>query len=41
MDLSNYATQTYVQELIAELEMPEGISEMIALTTEEILDICK
>lgn len=41
VDLSNYATQTYVQDLIKELEMPEGISEMIALTTEEILDICK
>lgn len=41
VDLSNYATQTYVQELIEGLELPEGIPEMIALTTEEILNICK
>lgn len=40
-DLTNYATKTYVQELIESLEMPEGTSGMIALTNEEILEICK
>ncbi len=40
-DLSEYATQAYVQELIESIEMPEGNSGMIAMTTEEILNICK
>lgn len=41
IDLSTYATKTYVQELIDNIEMPEGSMGMIALTTQEILDICK
>ncbi len=40
-DLSEYATRAYVQEVVASLEMPEGSVGMIALTTEEILAICK
>lgn len=40
-DLTNYATKTYVQELIDGIEMPEGAAGMVALTDEEILDICK
>ena len=39
--LTGYATEQYVQELIQELEMPEGAANMIALTAQEILDICK
>ena len=39
IDLSQYATQAYVQDLID--GMQEGAIDMIALTTEEILDICK
>ena len=34
-DLSSYATKNYVEELFLQLD------EMIALTTEEILNICK
>ena len=40
-DLTGYATKAYVQELIDSLEMPEGANGMIALTDEEILEICK
>ncbi len=40
-DLTGYATKAYVQELIESLEMPEGANGMIALTDEEILEICK
>lgn len=40
-DVSNFATHTEVQELIDAIEMPEGTSGMIALTEEEILNICK
>lgn len=36
MDLSEYATHTYVQELFNSIE-----EDMIAMTKEEILDICK
>ena len=39
IDLGQYATQAYVQDLID--GMQEGAIDMIALTTEEILDICK
>ena len=39
IDLGQYATQAYVQDLID--GMQEGTVDMIALTTEEILDICK
>lgn len=41
VDLSNYATKAEVKELIDAIEMPEGASGMIALTNEEILEICK
>ena len=41
VDLSNYATKAEVKELIDAIEMPEGTSGMIALTNEEILEICK
>lgn len=41
LDLVEYATKTYVQDLIEQLEMPEGTVNMIALTTDEILAICK
>lgn len=41
IDLTNYATKTEVQEMIDAIEIPEGTSEMIALTDEEILEICK
>ena len=40
-DLEGYATKTYVNELIDDLEIPDDASDMIALTHEEILDICK
>ena len=40
-DLEGYATKTYVNELIDDLEIPDDTSDMIALTHEEILDICK
>ena len=39
IDLGQYATQAYVQDLIDNMEV--GTIDMIALTTEEILDICK
>lgn len=41
IDFSDYATKTYVEELIEQLEMPEGITGMIALTEQEILNICQ
>lgn len=41
IDLTEYATKAYVQELIDAIEMPEGSIGMIAMTTEEILEICK
>lgn len=40
-DVSNFATHEEVQDLIDAIEMPEGTSGMIALTEEEILNICK
>ena len=36
-----YATKEYVQFEIASIEFPEGNTNMIALSKEEILDICK
>lgn len=41
INLSDYATKQYVQDLIKDLGMVEGAINMIALTHEEILDICK
>lgn len=41
VDLSKYATKEYVQFEIANIEFPEGNTNMIALSKEEILDICK
>lgn len=41
VDLTNYPTKTEVQEMIDAIEMPEGTSDMIALTEEEVLAICK
>ena len=41
INLSDYATKQYVQDLIKDLGMIEGTINMIALTHEEILDICK
>lgn len=40
-DLTGYATKAYVQELIDSLEMSGGTKDMIALTNEEILELCK
>ena len=40
-DVSDFATRNEVHELIDAIEMPEGTSGMIALTEEEILNICK
>lgn len=40
-DVSNFATHEEVQDLIDAIEMPGGTSGMIALTEEEILNICK
>ena len=40
-DVGEFATRTEVQDLIDAIEMPEGTSGMIALTEEEILNICK
>ena len=40
-DLTSYATQAYVQELFDSIEIPESSISMIALTIEEILEICK
>lgn len=40
-NLDDYATKTYVEDLIDDLEMSENISDMIALTHQEILNICK
>ena len=41
VDLTDYATKAEVKELIDAIEMPEGTSGMVALTPEEILEICK
>lgn len=41
VDLTDYATKAEVQEMIDAIEMPEGTAGMIALTDEEILEICK
>lgn len=38
VDTSSYATQTYVEEKIAELA--EGMNNMVPLTKQEIHDIC-
>lgn len=40
-DLTKYATKDEVKEMIDAIEMPEGTSDMVALTDEEILAICK
>lgn len=40
-DVSDFATHEEVQDLIDAIEIPEGTSGMIALTEEEILNICK
>lgn len=40
-DMSLYATKDFVQELFDSLNIPEGGAGMIALTREEILDICQ
>lgn len=40
-DLSKYATIEYVKELVNGLELPEGSSNIEAITDEEILEICK
>lgn len=40
-DLQGYATTKYVKELIDSLDMPEGTIGMVALSKDEILDICK
>lgn len=40
-DLTEYATVNYVKELLNSLELPEGTSDMVAMTKEEILNICK
>jgi hypothetical protein len=41
VDLTNYTTKAEVQEMIDAIEMPEGITDMIALTKNEVLAICK
>lgn len=41
VDLTDYATKEEVQEMIDAIEMPEGSVGMVALTTDEILTICK
>ena len=41
IDVSDYATKDYVQELIDALDFPGGATGLIALTQQEILDICK
>ena len=41
IDLTDYATKVEVQEMIDAIEMPEGSVGMVALTTDEILTICK
>lgn len=41
VDLTDYATKVEVQEMIDAIEMPEGSVGMVALTTDEILTICK
>lgn len=40
-DLTVYATKKYVDDLIDALELPEGGSGMMAMTEDEILEICK
>lgn len=39
--LQGYATIEYVKQLIENIEVPEGTANVVALTEEEILDICK
>jgi hypothetical protein len=41
IDLTIYATKTYVEELFDSINVPEGTTGMIALTRDEILNICK
>ena len=41
VDLTDYATKAEVKEMIDAIEMPEGTAGMVALTDEEILEICK
>lgn len=41
IDLTIYATKTYVEELFDSINVPEGTIGMIALTRDEILNICK
>lgn len=40
-DLTNYATKDEVKEMIDAIELPEGSSDMVALTHSEVLEICK
>ena len=40
-NLNLYASKTYVQELVDNLQIPDDVSTMIALTEQEVLDICK
>ena len=37
----NYTTKAYVEDLLEELGLSEGLPSMVALTSQEILDICK
>lgn len=38
---ADFATIKFVEELIANMQIPENVSNMVALTAEEILEICK
>lgn len=40
-NMDGYATKEFVEKLIEELELPQGDFNMIALTEQEILAICK
>ena len=40
-DTTDLATKKFVEELIANMQIPENITNIVALTTEEILEICK
>ena len=39
-DLAGYATEIYVQELFSTINLPGEATDMIALSREEILEIC-
>lgn len=40
-NLQGYATVEYVKQLIESIEVPEGTANVVALTEEEILEICQ